>query len=96
MKALRIVVAVVVLAFFSIASFSQAISDDFTQAIDANSWLVQSNSGYPCLTAGTSANNTSSTSFIPGCNYSVSDAIGSGALRFTVASAAGSTLNSRC
>ncbi|RFO98893.1 pilus assembly protein PilY [Rhodoferax lacus] len=59
------------------------ISDDFTQAADANDWSALS---YACLTAGTSSNNSSSNSKIPGCNMSSPDAVGSGALRLTPAS----------
>ena len=67
-------------------SFASVVTDDFTQAIDTNTWSVQSYNGYPCLTAGTATNNTSSTSAIPGCNYTTPDAIGAGALRLTPAS----------
>lgn len=59
------------------------LSDDFTGAIDTNNWTLQQFNGYPCLTAGTTANSTGSV--IPPCNYSTPDAIGSGAMRLTPA-----------
>ena len=68
---------------FSAQAFAQTVSDDFTQAVDTNQWVPMYDA---CLTAGTVANNNTSNSTIPGCNYSTPDPVGSGALRLTPAS----------
>ena len=47
------------------SAFSVTVSDDFTVATDNNNWVALY---YACLTAGTSSNNTTSNSQIPGCN----------------------------
>ncbi|MDD5297929.1 MAG: PilC/PilY family type IV pilus protein [Rhodocyclaceae bacterium] len=69
--------------FVSSQALAVTVSDDFTQAVNSNDWAALY---YACLTAGTPSNNTTSTSNIPGCNYSSPDAVGSGALRLTPAS----------
>ena len=75
-------IAITALSIISAASQAAVLSDDFTQATDTNNWNAQ---GYACLTAGTSSNNTTTNSNIPGCNYSTPDTVGSGALRLTPA-----------
>ena len=69
---------------YSASTFAVTISEDFTQATaNTNDW---EDLGYACLTAGTAANNTPSTSKIKGCNLGTPNAVGSGALRLTPAS----------
>jgi type IV pilus assembly protein PilY1 len=68
---------------FSGSSLATTIKDDFTQATNTNDWKALD---YACLTAGTSGNNNTGNSKIPGCNLSSPDAAGSGALRLTPAS----------
>ena len=75
--------SVLLALIFSASTFAVTVSDDFTQATDTNNWVAQN---YACLTAGTTANNTTANSKIPGCNYGTPDAPGSGALRLTPAS----------
>jgi type IV pilus assembly protein PilY1 len=69
--------------------YSQAhaftVTDDFRNAVDTNDWRAL---GFACLTAGTSSNNNSSISNIPGCNLSSPDTVGQGALRLTPAAKA--------
>lgn len=71
-----------VLLCVSYSAQAVTVSDDFTQTTDTNNWTAQFDA---CLTAGTSTNNNSTNSNIPGCNYATPDAAGRGALRLTPA-----------
>lgn len=72
--------------FFSGQALAATYSNDFTQANDNTvDWTPLSFNGYPCLTAGTAANNTAASSSLPGCNWATPDAAGSGALRLNPA-----------
>jgi type IV pilus assembly protein PilY1 len=91
-KTISTVIFTSLTVFFSTQSFAVSFNNDFTQANDNTvDWLQlnRTNSIYPCLTAGTAANNTSASSNIPGCNYADAAAgletPGSGSLRFTPA-----------
>ena len=97
-KFLNAVILATFSVLFYAQVFAASFNNDFTQTNDNTiDWLPLTNDavpnanptlnfpGYPCLTAGTSANNTIASSNIPGCNYSTPDAAGLGSLRFTPA-----------
>ncbi|MDR3393177.1 MAG: PilC/PilY family type IV pilus protein [Sulfuriferula sp.] len=75
--------AVLLTLLIANSTFASTVTDDFTQATDSSNWKALN---YACLTAGTSSNNSTSNSNIPGCNYTTPDTVGSGALRLTPAS----------